>query len=164
MVVQQSATQRNHRIAARALYATLGVACGGEIYGLLHQQYLRILTIEYSLLYATSFVLAFTFVWLTAKRNVQISITHAGLEISHDEDVIRFTWHDVKRAKRPAMWRRYWLFELNNTRKIKIATHYFSRKQVRQFNNLIVKVNTTRGNGAADTKITHPRVVNSSRR
>ncbi|MGD8593870.1 MAG: hypothetical protein PVF82_13610 [Gammaproteobacteria bacterium] len=163
MVVQQSTTQRNQQVAARALYATLGIACGSEIYGLFHQQYLRILTVEYGLLYATSFVLAFTYVWLTAKRNVQISVTQAGLEISHDEDVVRFAWQEVKQTKQPAAWRRHWLFELNNTRKIKISTHYFSRKQIQQFNKIIIKVNTTRRNGAADTQITHPRVINSDR-
>jgi hypothetical protein len=164
MVVQQNTAQRNRRITARALYATLGVACGSEIYGLFHQQYLRILTVEYGLLYATSFVLAFTYVWLTAKRNVQISVTQAGLEISHDEDVVHFAWHDVKQAKQPAIWRRHWLFELKNTRKIKISTHYFSRKQIQQFNKIIIRVTTTRGNSAADTQLTHPRVINSDRR
>ncbi len=164
MVVQQSSTQRNQRIAVRAFYATLGVACGSELYGLLDQQDLRILTVEYGLLYTTSFVLAFAFVWLTAKRNVLISITQTGLEISHDEDVVRFAWHDVKHARQPAMWRRYWLFELKNTRKIKISTHYFSRKQIHQFNKIIINTNAARGNGTADSKITHPRVIDSGRR
>jgi hypothetical protein len=164
MFVQQSASQRNQRIAARALYATVGVACGNEIYGILHQQELRILTIEYGIVYAASFVLAFTFIWLTAKRNVQISITRAGLEISHDEDVVRFSWHDVKRAKQPAVLQRYWLFELKNTKRIKISTQYFSRTQIKQFNSLVTNINTNTGATAAATGISHPRIVDSNRR
>ncbi|KPJ91655.1 MAG: hypothetical protein AMJ53_11160 [Gammaproteobacteria bacterium SG8_11] len=161
MVVQQSPTQRNQRIAAKALYATIGVACGSEIYGLLHQQSLRILTLEYGLLYATSFVLAFTFVWLTAKRNVQIAITKYGVEISHDEDFVRFGWYEVKRIKPPLMLRRSWLFELKNTKRIKIATNYFSRQQNREIKHLVA--NITKHN-ASNGEISHPRVVNSGRR
>lgn len=171
MVVKQSAIQRNQRIAAKTLYVTLGVACGSEIYGILHQQDLRILTMEYSIVYATSFVLAYTFVWLTAKRNVQISATQTGLEISHDEDVVRFAWIDVKRIKQPAILRRYWLFELKNTKRIKIANYYFSRTQSKQFNRIVAtatnpSVNRTRMNGATvtETRISHPRIASSSRR
>jgi hypothetical protein len=111
-------------------------------------------------------VLAFTFVWLTAKRNVKISITQTGLEISHDEDVVRFAWCEVKRAQQPAMLRRYWLFELKNTKKIKIPTQYFSRKQNKQFKRLITSATTARVNqvAATGTRINHPRVIDSSHR
>jgi len=166
MVVQQSTTQRNQRIAAKSLYATLGFACSIEIYGLLHQQQLSILSIEYSIVYAASFVLAFTFVWLTAKRNVRIAIAHSGLEISHDEDAIRFAWHEVKRVKLPVMLRRYWLFELKNTKRIKIHTHYFSRQQLRQFNRFVTQaVHTIRATtGATNSRISHPRIYDSNHR
>lgn len=166
MVVQQSALQRNQRIAVKALYATLGIACGSEIYGLLDQQYLRILTIEYNIVYATSFVLSFTFVWLTAKRNVQISIAHTGLEISHDEDAIQFSWNDVTRLKQPTILQRHWLFELKNTKRIKIHTHYFSRQQTQQFNHFVTQAANARQatTTTADAKIEHTRVADSNRR
>lgn len=146
MVIQQSTAQRNQRIAANALYATIGLACGSELYGVFHQQYLRILTLEYSIVYATSFVLAYTFAWLTAKRNVQISITQSGMEISHDEDGIRFAWHEVKRVKQPAVLRRHWLFELTNSKKVKVSTHYFTKKQVKQLKNFIDSISGSTGN------------------
>ena len=171
MVVQQSAIQRNRRIATRSLFATLGVASSAEIYGILQQQELRLLTLEYSLLYATSFVLAFTFIWLTAKRNVQIVISRTGLEISHDEDVLRFSWDDVKRMKQPSLLRRYWLFELKNTKRIKVTTRYFSAKQIKQFRTFLSQAIFTASAHATLTdatiaypRISHPRIVNSNRR
>jgi hypothetical protein len=171
MVVQQSATQRNRRVASKALYATLGLALCTEIYGLLHQQQLRFLTLEYSLLYATSFILAFTFIWLTAKRNMQIIVSQSGLEISHDEDVVRFAWREVKRMKQPSLLRRYWLFELKNTKRIKVTSQYFSRTQRKQFTQFLTQAINTDSTHAplmeadfSHPRITHPRVINSNRR
>ena len=178
MVVQQSAAQRNQRIALRALYATLGVACGSEIYALLHEQTPRVLTPEYILVYATSFVLAFTFVWLTAKRNLRISISQMGVEMSHDEDTVRFAWHELKRAVKPNVLRRHWLFELNNATRIKISTRYFTRKQIKQIDRFVSQVTagplSAKSNAssnhiqATDTllappRITHPRIVDPHR-
>ncbi|MCG6968358.1 MAG: YcxB family protein [Gammaproteobacteria bacterium] len=171
MVIQQSTTQRNRRIASNALFAMVGVACGVELYGISQQQQLRFLTLEYSLVYGTGFVLAFTFFWLTARRNVQIAISQTGLEISHDEDVIRFAWSDVKRVNQPSLLRRYWLFELKNTKRIKISTRYFSRIQIKQFNNFLSHAINTDAAQATLTdatvvypSISHPRVMNSNRR
>lgn len=178
MVVQQSAAQRNQRIALRALYATLGVACGIEIYAMLHEQTPRVLTLEYILVYATGFVLAFTFVWLTAKRNLRISISQMGVEMSHDEDMVRFAWHELKHAAKPNVLRRHWLFELNNAKRIKISTRYFSRKQIKQINRFISQVTATylgaksnvNSNHIQTTestlvqpRITHPRIVDPHR-
>ena len=166
MVVEQSTTKRNQRIAAKSLYATFGIACGIEIYGLVEQQDLLILTIEYSIMYTASFVLAFTFVWLTAKRNVRIAIADRGLEISHDEDAVRFAWHEINRVKPPSLLRRYWLFELKNTKRIKIHTHYFSRQQCRQFNRMVTQAAHMRRatTVVGKTRISHPRVVDTNRR
>lgn len=171
MVVQQSATQRNRRVASKALYATLAMALCTEIYGVSHQQQLRFLTLEYSLLYATCFVLAFTFIWLTAKRNMQIIVSQSGLEISHDEDVVRFAWREVKRMKKPSLLRRYWQFELTNTKRIKITSQYFSRTQRKQFTHFLAQAVNTRSAhapimeaGISHPRITHPRVINSNRR
>ena len=99
----------------------------------MHQQNLALLTIENSVIFGTSFLLTFAFVWLTGKRNIQIIISDKGVEISHDEEIIRFAWRDVNNLEKPvAVIKPYWLFELKNAKKIKVSTRCFSKKQLRQ--------------------------------
>lgn len=138
MVVQQSALHRNQRIAAKTLYIILMIAVAVEVYGILYDNdYLKVFTLEYGIVFVAGFVLAFTFVWLTAKRNIRILISNSYLEISHDEDTIRIAWRDVKKIKQPSLLRSHWLFELKQGRTIRIPENYFSKKQRKQLKTYI---------------------------
>ena len=135
-LIQQSAFQRNQRIAAKSFYATLSMGAVVEFFGISSDHYPPVLTWENSVIFATSFLLIFAYVWLTGKRNIQVRISDAGLEVSHDEEILRCTWNDVRRWQQPVfMVKSYWLFELKNARKIKISTRCFSKKQVGKMRN-----------------------------
>ena len=142
MVVQQSVIHRNQRIVLKALFATVSVALGIETYGIIHEEHLNILSVEYSIVFVAGFILTFTFVWLTAKRNIKITITQQGLEISHDEAIERFAWQEVKKINQPNILRSCWLFELNQEKTIKIPTKYFSKKQVKEIKIYINRLTT----------------------
>jgi len=136
--IEQSAGQRNQRIATKSLYSTLVIAAGIELYSLSYEQYMPLLIWEKIVIFATSFLLIFAFIWLTGKRNIQIKIANKGVEISHDEEIVRFSWQDVEHWQPPAfVIQPYWLFELKNTQRIKIFTRCFSRKQLRQIRDAV---------------------------
>lgn len=132
-IIQQSASHRNQCIAAKSLYVTVGIIVVLELRARFYEQNPPLVTWEHSIIFATTFLLIFTYVWLTGKRNIQIKISTTDLEISHDEEISRFTWQEVKKWQQPVfIVRPYWLFELKNTQRIKISTRNFSKKQLKQ--------------------------------
>jgi hypothetical protein len=157
-IVQQSTGRRNQRVAAKSLYITLYIVAGIELYCLSQDQYLPFSLWEKSVIIGTSFLLIFAYVWLTGKRNMQIKISETGVEFSHDEEISRFTWGEVRKWRQPAVVvRPYWLFELKNTQKIKISTRHFSKKQLRQISKSFAKT-TGRVYSKASKTASLPRV------
>jgi len=139
--IQQSSGQRNQRIAARSLYTTLAIIAALEFPGWLREQYSSLVSWENSVIFTSIFLLIFAYAWLTGKRNIQIKFSHSGVEISHDEEIVRFSWHEVKQWRQPMfIMKPYWLFELQNARKIKLSIRCFSIKQRRQIRDALAAV------------------------
>jgi hypothetical protein len=142
MVVKQTAAQRNRKIAQKALFAPIAVAAGIELSGMAQgtSGIKPIHSIEYSVMVGACFILTYMYIWLTAKRNLQICIDEQGFELSHDEDSQRLRWYEVKAIKQPRLLRPWWVFEFKKGDKLKVVTTHFNSKQVKTINRKLSQI------------------------
>ena len=129
MVVTQSTSYRNQRIALKAFAITLMAATTIEIIGILQNDYYRIVAIEYAVVLLACFILSYTYVLLTTNQHIEIIVDERRITLSLDGEADTFTWYELRKVKQPNLFSPCWLFELSSGKVVKLKTKHFNKQQ-----------------------------------
>ena len=129
MMIKQNKSQVIRYSLTNSLTATLAIALGMEISGVIHQNYLKIFASEYALVLSICFVVSAFLLWITSSRKYQIKLDEEGVQIIDEENSRSFNWDEVKNIYHPTLIKHWWSFELNQGEKIKLRINKFSSQQ-----------------------------------
>jgi hypothetical protein len=139
MVIVQQKIQVIRLSLTKAFLITFGLVAGIEISGILHQNYLKIFTWEYAVVFLLCFLASAFMVWVTTSRNYQIHIDDRGLQIVDETTTQSFQWDEVKKLQRPNLLRDWWAFHLKQGGKLKLLAGRLDKPQrlalTREINN-----------------------------
>jgi hypothetical protein len=135
----QNNTQVFRHSLTKGLLVTLGIAVGIEISGIIHQNYLKIFSLEYALVFFGCFLLAAFATWITTSRKYQVKLDDMGMQIISEETSRSFRWDEVKTLHRPNFLRDWWTFTLKQGGKVKLMVAGVDKSQrialAREINN-----------------------------
>jgi hypothetical protein len=135
----QNNTQVIRHSLTKALLITLGILAGIEISGIIHQNYLKIFSLEYALVFLGCFLLAAFAAWITTSRKYQINLDDFGMQIINEEVSTTFRWDEVKALHRPNLMKDWWTFNLKQGGKVKLVVAGIDKPQrialAREINN-----------------------------
>jgi hypothetical protein len=129
MVIRQNKSQVIRYSLIYSLTVTLAVALGTEISGIIHQNYLKIFTPEYALVFFICFVVSAFLLWITSPRNYQIKLDEKGIQIINEEISRSLNWDEVKNIYHPTLLKHWWSLELNQGDRIKLPINRFTKLQ-----------------------------------
>jgi len=139
MMIKQTKSQVIRYSFTNAFIVTFAVVLGTVLSGIFHQDYLKIFTLEYAIVFMSGFFAAAFLLWLTAKNNLEINVDESGLTMKYDQEKDSFSWNEVDNIKRPSLLFPRWLFLLKKGNSIKVQVNIFSQSQSRSLNKKIQK-------------------------
>jgi len=139
MMVKQTKYQVIRYSFTNAFIATFAIVLGTVLSGIFHQDYIKIFTFEYAIVFISGFFAAAFLIWLTAKRDLEINIDKCGLTVKYNQENNTFSWNDVANIKRPSLLFPRWLFLLKKGNAIKVQINIFNKSQSRLLNMEIQK-------------------------
>jgi len=133
MYIKQKRSQRYKHAIVQSFIVTFAVALGIEISGILHQDYWKVFTLEYVLVFSACFIFAWLYNWLNTSSDMEFMVNKRGVAILHNQVNRSFSWQDVANLKRPSLLTPWWRFTLKNGNNIKIQTACFKKVDLRAF-------------------------------
>jgi len=133
MYIKQKRSQRYKHAMVQSFIVTLAVALGIEIAGIIQQDYWKVFTLEYTLVFSACFILASFYSWLNTRSNLECMVNKKGVAILRDQVNHAFSWRDVVKLKRPSLLTPRWIFKLKDGNKFKVQATLFSKSDLRAF-------------------------------
>jgi hypothetical protein len=127
MNIKQTNAKRLKYATVNSLIVTFSVAIGSAISGIINNNYMKIFTLEYVIVFVICFITAAFFIWLMSKKNLEIDVNDNGMAINYDQGNQKFAWSDVEKIKRPSLLAPWWRFDLKGGKQIKVQTTVFDK-------------------------------------
>ena len=139
MYFKQKRSQRYKHAIVYSFIVTLAVALGIEISGILHQDYGKVFTLEYALVFSACFVLASFYSWSNTCSDLEFMINEKGVAIRRNQVNHTFSWGDVVKVKRPTLLTPWYIFKLKDGNQFKVQKALFSKADLNAFKQVINK-------------------------